>query len=262
MVLDRPAALWRECAEIVRFCRELTDEEWLAPSRAPGWRVQDVVAHLGASCHALFTPASLKLIGSKRIERTNDEFVDARREWAPARVLAEFELWSRRLRPLSLALDRTPLGRLPVPLGELGRFPARLLLNSALVFDQHTHLRHDLAPALGRPAPRTDELRIAVVLEWMIAVLGNQLRQARPSWLNRPIALSLGGPGGGRWRIGVDGTVTTAPADSGDSAVHIAGAAAEFPEWGTARSSWRDRDVKIDGDVDLGVALLDSLNVV
>ena len=224
MVLDRPAALRRECAEILRFCRELTDEEWLAPSRAPGWRVQDVVAHLGASCHALFTPASLKLIGSKRIERTNDEFVDARREWAPARVLAEFELWSRRLRPPALALDRSPLGRLP--------------------------------------APHTDELRIEVVLEWMIAVLGNQLRQGRPSWLNRPIALSLCGPGGGQWRIGVDGTVTAAPADSGDSAVHIAGAAAEFPDWGTARSSWRERDVKIDGDVDLGAALLDSLNVV
>ena len=77
------------------------------------------------------------------------------------------------------------------------------------------------APALGRPAPRTDELRIAVVLEWMIAVLGNQLR-----------------------------------------AVHIAGAAAEFPDWGTARSSWREWDVKIDGDVDLGAAMLDSLKLV
>ena len=31
----------------------------------------------------------------------------------------------------------------------------------ALVFDHHTHLRHDMAPALGRPVPGTDANRMA-----------------------------------------------------------------------------------------------------
>ncbi|MDT7636618.1 MAG: hypothetical protein QOC83_906 [Pseudonocardiales bacterium] len=283
--LDRAAALRREHAEIVRFCRRLGDEEWRAPSAAPGWRVQDVVAHLGGSCHAIFTPTSLKLLSSKDIERTNDVLVARRRDWEPARVLGEFERWGRRLATLTSVLSRTPVARVPAPLGELGRFPAAVLLSSAFLFDQHTHLRHDIAPALGRPAPETDGPRMSLVLEWMFAVLGNQLRAARPPWLTRPISISLAGAGGGRWRIGVDGGVTAvgpavgtaagaavgtaAGADVGtaagadrDSVTHIAGAAAEFPGWATLRAPWRERDVRIEGDEALGAALLDHMNVV
>jgi uncharacterized protein (TIGR03083 family) len=260
--LDRPAALRREHAEIVRFCRELGAEEWRAPSAAPGWRVKDVVAHLGGSCHAIFTPTSLKLLSSKDIERTNDVLVEQRRDWEPARVLGEFERWGRRLGTMTSVLCRTPVARVPAPLGELGRFPAAVLLSSAFVFDQHTHLRHDIAPALGRPAPATDELRMALVLEWMFAVLGNQLRAARPTWLTRPISISLAGVGGGRWRIGADGGVSAAPDAGGYDAAHITGSAVEFPDWATTRAPWRERDVRIEGDEALAAALLDHLNVV
>jgi uncharacterized protein (TIGR03083 family) len=266
VTLDRAAALRREHAEIVRFCRQLGDEEWRAPSAAPGWRVQDVVAHLGGSCHAIFTPTSLKLLSSKDIERTNDVLVARRRDWEPARVLGEFERWGRRLGTLTSVLSRTPVARVPAPLGELGRFPAAVLLSSAFLFDQHTHLRHDIAPALGRPAPATDGLRMSLVLEWMFAVLGNQLRAARPPWLTRPISISLAGAGGGRWRIGGDGGVTavggTAVGTDRDSVTHIAGAAVEFPGWATHRAPWRERDVRIEGDEALGTALLDHMNVV
>jgi uncharacterized protein (TIGR03083 family) len=262
MSLDRSAALRREYAEVVRFCRELSDEEWRTPSAAPGWRVQDVVAHLGGSARAIFTPTSLKLLASDDIERTNDELVARRRDWAPARVLAEFEQWGRRLGTLAGALGRTPVAGLRLPLGELGRFPAGVLLNSAFVFDQHTHLRYDIAPALGRPAPESDELRVAVVLEWMFAVLANQLRAARPAWLVRPIAVSLSGPGGGRWRVGVDGGIAEDTVGAGDTAAHIAGAAAEFPGWATTRTPWREADVRIEGDAALAGALLDGMNVV
>jgi uncharacterized protein (TIGR03083 family) len=280
VTLDRAAALRREHAEIVRFCRQLGDEEWRAPSAAPGWRVQDVVAHLGGSCHAIFTPTSLKLLSSKDIERTNDVLVARRRDWEPARVLGEFERWGRRLGTLTSVLSRTPVARVPAPLGELGRFPAAVLLSSAFLFDQHTHLRHDIAPALGRPAPATDGLRMSLVLEWMFAVLGNQLRAARPPWLTRPISISLAGAGGGRWRIGGDGGITavggtavggdggvtavggTAVGTDRDSVTHIAGAAVEFPGWATHRAPWRERDVRIEGDEALGTALLDHMNVV
>ena len=58
-------------------------------------------------------------------------------------------------------------------LAELGRFRVGQLLY-AIVFDTHTHLRHDIAPALGRTVPATDAGRMAVVLEWMMAVLSNE----------------------------------------------------------------------------------------
>ena len=260
MGLDRSAALRREIDEVTRFCRELDGAAWQTPSGVSGWRVQDVVAHLSANCRAIFTPASLKLLTSKDIERTNDELVDKRRQWPSARVLAEFERWGRRLAALSGVLSRTPAARVPMPLGELGSFPAAVLLNSAFVFDQHTHLRFDIAPALGRPVPDSDELRTAVLLEWMFAVLANQLRKARPEWLDRPVGIRLRGPGGGYWRIGADGAVT--PTESAGGAATVTGTASEFPGWGTARVPWRQRDVTITGDEQLATKLLDALNIV
>jgi hypothetical protein len=85
------------------------------------------------------------------IEKANDDLVDARRDRPSAEVLAEYRRWSRAFGGLVPVLTATPAARIEMPLGELGRFPARLLV-SAMVFDHHTHLRHDMAPALGRNA--------------------------------------------------------------------------------------------------------------
>lgn len=256
----RVAALRRERAELIRFCRELDDAQWRTPSKAAGWRVQDVVAHMGSGCHSIFTPASLKMLRSRDIERTNDVLVDARRGWTPAQTLAEYERWSRALTRVAQAICRTPLANLRMPLAELGKFPAGLLLAGAMTFDHHTHLRHDIAPALGLPTPDTDATRMTVVLEWMFAVLSNQLSAARPAWLEHPISMTLRGPGGGSWVIDAHGAVPGGN-DNAAAAV-IVGNAAEFPEWGTKRVDWRSRDVTVSGDADYGARFLDLVNVV
>jgi uncharacterized protein (TIGR03083 family) len=260
-MLDRVGALRRSAEEVTGFCRDLTAEQWAAPSRAKGWTVQDTVAHLGGAAHALFGPASLRLLGSKDIERTNDEFVERARGTTAANVLAEFETWTGRLATMAAALLRTPVAAAPLPLGELGRFPARLLLSSAFVFDQQTHLRFDLAPALDLPAPAADPRCTALVNEWMFAVLANQLSSARPAWLNRPLTVVLHGPGGGTWRIGVGGAVTEANGVA-DSAARIEGTVAQFPAWGTRRTPWRECEVEVSGDERLGTALLDEMNII
>jgi len=113
---------------------------------------------------------------------------------------------------------------------------------------------------LGRDAPATDANRMAVVLEWMMAVLGNQLPADRPPWLDRSVAISLSGPGGGRWVARPDGGTYVGSSD--ECAVQIAGRAIEFPEWGTQRVSWRERDVTIGGDADYAARFLDFVNVV
>ncbi|HTK64436.1 MAG TPA: maleylpyruvate isomerase family mycothiol-dependent enzyme [Pseudonocardia sp.] len=260
MSIDWTEALRRECAEMTRFCRELSVQEWRSPSAAPGWRIQDVVAHVGGALHALFTPASLKLVTTKDIERTNDEFVEARYTWTPAEVLGEFERWQGRVVRMAGVVTRTPAGRMPLPIGELGSYPLSLILGGALVFDQHTHLRHDMAPALGRPVPATDDLRMSAVLAWMFAVLANQLRAASPAWLDRPLSITLDGPGGGTWRIGTDGAVEQG-AGSG-TAAQISGASIDFPSWATCRTPWRTHDLKISGDEEYGARFLDAVNVV
>jgi len=245
---------------VLTLCRDLDDAEWQTPSAAKGWRVQDVVAHMASGLHGVFTPKMLTLMRSKDIERTNDVFVDERRGWAPAQTLAEYERWSARVIRVGAAACRTPLAGLRMPLAELGRFPFRLLIGGAFVFDHHTHLRHDIAPALDRPVPATDANRMAVALEWMFAVLGNQLRAARPSWLTQLVGITLDGPGGGNWLIHPDGSVTPGPVDA--AAAQIAGTAVAFPEWGTRRADWRDCDVQVSGDTDYGSRFLDELNVV
>ena len=101
---------------------------------------------------------------------------------------------------------------------------------------------------------------MSVVLDWMMAVAGNQLRQPRPAWLDRPLSISLTGPGGGCWTVNADGSVK--PGRAFNAAAQIEGTVLEFPEWGTKRADWRDRRVSLRGDTDYGARFLDALNVV
>lgn len=258
-VIDRHAAFRAQRADVLRFCDALSPADWRMDSRAAGWSVTDVLAHLGSSCHALFSPAGLRIMRADSVERSNDELVDARRDRTPAQVFSEYRRWSRVLGATIPVMTGTPLARLAVPLAELGSFPLRLL-PSASVFDQHTHLSYDIAPALGRRAADADANRMAAVLEWMMAVLSNQLAAAAPVWFDQPLSITLTGPGGGSWCVSNTGAVVPANGPSGVS--RISAAATEFPEWGTRRASWRDRDVRIDGDLDYGTAFLDWVNIV
>lgn len=261
MTIDRVAAFQRERAALLSFCAELSQSQWRADSAAAGWRVQDVVAHLGASCRALFTPAAITLLTTRDIERANNIPVDSRRHWHWSQVLAEYERWSgRTLRAASL-VARSPARALRTRLGELGSFTVGLVLPGALVFDHHTHLRHDIAHAIGAPAPGTDAGRMSVVVEWMLAVLANQLRANPPSWLRAPVCLELYGDGGGRWLIRPDGTIATAAGDCGPVA-SIRGNVNSFPVWATKRVDWRTSDIAISGNQELLTTLLDLMNIV
>ncbi|WNG85741.1 maleylpyruvate isomerase N-terminal domain-containing protein [Mycobacterium sp. ITM-2016-00317] len=261
MTLDRVAAFRRERCEMLAWCGALSETQWRADSAAPGWRVQDVVAHLGASCRALFTPAALTLLTTRDIERANDVPVDARRHWPPQRVLADYERWSGRALRAASVVAATPARSLRTRLGELGTFRLDVVLPGALVFDHHTHLRHDLAPAVDRTAPGTDAERMATVVEWMTAVLANQMKAAPPAWLDSPVTLELHGDGGGSWRISSDGTVA---ADTGAHRAErvIRSAVTTFPAWATKRVDWRASDVEISGDPGQLTTLLDTINIV
>lgn len=256
---DRTRALRAQRAEVLSFCASLGPADWRMNSRAAGWSIQDVVAHMGAGAHAMFGPAAVRLMRGNDIERLNDEMVADRRSWPPEKVLGEYRRWTGVFAAVMGPASGTPLGRLAMPLAELGAFPLRLF-TSALVFDTYTHLHHDMAPALGRDLPPPDADRMAGTLEWMMAVLSNQLRTGRPAALDRPVLIELSGPGGGSWLVGVQGSVQLVTADAG--ATRIRGAAVDFPEWGTKRVDWRERDVVVEGDVEYGARFLDWLNIV
>lgn len=248
---------------VLDFCRDLTPAEWATDSAAAGWRVRDVVAHLGATCHSLFQPLlTVRLMRSTQLERENDRAVDLRRDWPVERVLAEFENWSSRWARAVRLSSAGPLGSIRLPIGDLGRYPTRLL-PSMLTFDWHTHLRHDIAPAVGHPAPPTDAARMAAVVEWMLAGL-EQMNQDTMAWLEAPLTLTLTGPGGGTWLVTPAGAgrLTVQPAARPSSVAHITGPADGFPAWATTREKWRDHNLTVTGDELTASRFLDSINIV
>ena len=76
MAHDRILALKAQRRDVLDYCADLTDEQWNTPSRAAGWRVRDVIAHMGASCRVLFGPSVIQLIRSQGHRTHNEHLVD------------------------------------------------------------------------------------------------------------------------------------------------------------------------------------------
>ena len=102
------AALRAERAEMLNFTSSLTDDEWTAPSAAAGWRIADVVAHIGATARNSYTPAGLRTSFAASLEQLNEDPVDRRRDWSRADVMAEYQRASRRATTLLDVVRRTP----------------------------------------------------------------------------------------------------------------------------------------------------------
>lgn len=129
---DRVDAPRRERKAMLRCCHGLDEIGWQAESAAAGWRVQDVVAHIGSVGQVLFPSVSLTILRSKDIERTNDVFVGQRRGWTSARTLAEYETWSGWMTTMVSGVARTPLARVRITMAEFGRFSAELVPSDAM----------------------------------------------------------------------------------------------------------------------------------
>lgn len=258
----RLAALKTERRAVLDYCSGLAEVEWQVPSRADGWLVRDVVAHIGAAARTLVAmPNLIQTMRSADLEALNEDLVAKRREWPVDRVLEEFRRFSG-IGAVVLAAARGPVGAIRTPLGQLGRFPMRLT-PALFVFDWHVHLRHDIAPAVGKPAPETDETRLAVVLEWMLAGM-EQMQRTEMGWVDRPLALTLHGPAGGTWQIEPtrDGLLRVQAGTADGTAAQISGDSLEFPAWATTRTPWRAAKVSITGDADYATRFLDTLNIV
>lgn len=248
--------------DVLTVCSGLTEDQWFSPSCADGWRVRDVVAHMGSECKSMLSPMVVKQMLTKNIERLNDSTIESRREWPIDRVLTEFDVWSGRTVAFVSVAARPPLGGLPVPIGELGRYPTGLF-PSIFTFDFDTHLRYDIAPAIGLTLEPPTAQRTAVILDWLILGL-EQMNRTAMGWVDRPLALTLKGNGGGAWRVapGKGGKLRVSAGPATDAAAHITGEATEFVSWSTTRSPWRNADVELVGDTAFATKFLDTLNLV
>ncbi|WP_227983699.1 maleylpyruvate isomerase N-terminal domain-containing protein [Nocardia spumae] len=253
--------LSEERRAVAEFCAGLDDEQWAAPSAAAGWSVAEVVIHMTITARSLVTPSAAAFVATRDLERLNEQLVDERRSYTTKHVLPQFETWSRRGERALSVFTAPGLGRIRIPIGELGWYPLDLI-PAMLIFDWHTHLRHDIAPALDLAPPSTDPLRMHAIATWLAVLLERSHREAL-AWLDAPVAITLTGPGGGTWRIEPrGGRLRVRPGAAAGAAAHIAALALEFPQWATRRLPWRACAVAITGDRELGARVLDSINLV
>ena len=246
MTYDAIEAVRADRATLIEICGALTAADWKAESGCPGWSVQDVVAHIGVTFWQLQDPAQLPDVGSLAFERASDAYVESRRSWDPAKVLADYE-------DVSIdALDH--LGTLAsldivVPIEGLGSYPASVL-PSAWAFDHYTHIRADLfgprGPLTGPPPP-DDELRIGAALDWIEAALPQQNAEAAEA-----CQLELQIPGIRTIIFGASGGTPKATVTSAD--------ALSFVRWITQRDGWAELGGQAAGD-EAAVAAASKLRV-
>jgi uncharacterized protein (TIGR03083 family) len=249
---DAAAAGWRDLCAVVDA---LADEDWAAPSGCAGWRVQDVVAHLGANLHHVVAPAPPPPAGLGA-EVVQEHYVAARRHWSPAEVRAELDTYGDAAIERLRALQHEPLASKPLRLGDLGQYQLHQLAD-AYAFDLYCHVRNDLPT--GRALAPAETATLGAVVGWMLAGLPQMCGADLPE-IGPPIVLVLTGPGSGAWKIERHhvARLTSPPPPH---AVVVASTADDFVRWGTRRADWR-ASCTVTGDAALAAAVLDAVNIV
>jgi uncharacterized protein (TIGR03083 family) len=230
---DAIAAVRADRAALLEIGRSLTPAQWQAPSGCPGWRVQDVVAHLATEFWAVVDPSQLPDVAGQSLEHSAETWLDSRRNLSATAVLDDYEQISDTgLESLAgiAALD------MEVPLADAGTYPAAVL-PAAYAFDHYTHIRADLfAPRgpLDSTPPPADELRTGATLDWIEAALPRQNTSAAAE---ATLEIEVTGPGGRLIAFGSGPVKATVTSD-----------APAFVRWVTQRGTWADLGVLAAGD--------------
>ncbi|MBV1949044.1 maleylpyruvate isomerase N-terminal domain-containing protein [Streptomyces sp. BV129] len=245
----------------------LTHEEWLRPSACAGWRVRDVVAHLGAGARSVIDPLPEPPDAApmpEDRERQHDVLVLRRDEWSVEQVLEEYRTYAPKLGDLVAGFQHEPQASAPFTVPGLGVYPMHALANGQ-VFDYYCHLRHDLlgpAGPIDRVLPPPEHETVYAAVQWMMWGLPQMQGDALDTTVTAPVTFRLTGPGESEWTVtrpDPDGHLAVEERGGGD--VVVTSDAHAFIAWGTTRRDWRP-DCTITGPESLATPLLDALDIV
>lgn len=254
------AALRAEHSRALELFDSLTSDEWARPSGCAGWSVQDVTQHMAATFHSIADPSSIETGSTPDVEANAEVPVQARRDWSPEQVVAEYREWSEKGIAALEGLQEPPLATTVIPLANLGSHPMHILAN-AIAFDHYCHLRHDIGAAVRRAADLPhDPGVLEPTVEWMMAGIPQMCADSLASCehgvnivftdLRHTIYHLRRSVGSGPWEVG----------EGSDPSLPICVTSAhEFVNWATKRSDWREHAQLTDPDVG---PTLDALNVI
>jgi uncharacterized protein (TIGR03083 family) len=255
------SALQTEVDRALELFRSLTPDEWAAPSGCEGWRVQDVAQHMASTFHSIADPASIPGGTSSDVEENAEVPVQARRDWTPDEVVAEYVEWSAKGVGALSMMQEPGMAEMVIPLGNLGSHPMHILGN-AIAFDHYCHLRHDIGAAIPRAAalPR-DEPPLRATLEWMLAGIPQMCTEALAG-CSQGVNLEfsdVGEPSVYALQPGADGGLWTVSEGAADGLPTATSNVHDFISWGTKRADWRDMGVTVEG---AAAGTLDAINVI
>jgi uncharacterized protein (TIGR03083 family) len=259
------AAARQSNAQLAGIVPLVDDDQWELPSACAGWRVIDVLAHLGALAYESVCPPEPDPTWPKIRERYHDLRVNERRGWTHAEVIDEWQRYAPQQLDLLEAGQEPPHATEPITVTGLGVYPRHLLANTT-AFNVLCHLRFDMLAPRGplpftAPEP-TDEL-VAPAVEFMLAGLPQMQGPELDATVRDPLVLDLTGPGATITTVlPVDGSgrrLSVVPGSHGATTIHSA--AVDFIAWGTTRTPWRDY-CTITGDESAAAPFLDCLNII
>ena len=251
-----------ESAHVVALMDSLTPDEWAAQSGCDGWRVQDVVAHMGAVYRSICGDASIPSDPSGDAEKSAELAVAPRKGWSPDRVAAEYREWAPKGVAALTGLQEPPMADTVVPLGNLGSHPMHILGN-AIVFDHYCHLRHDIGAAIPRAAalPQDPEA-LAAILEWMLLGLPQMCAAALNGVSPQVVNLRFKGVAQGEFVLEPGSSLWTVTPGSRAGAPTVTTSAHDFVSWGTQRADWRKTSTITGGNEAAVGAILDAINII
>ena len=242
---------------------DLSIAEWSIDSGCRGWRIQDLITHMGFFLHTIADPRLvLPANPDGTTESLNDAAVQERADWSPEQAREYYTLQAEAGMHALAALQEEPLRSKMIRLGELGSYRLAQLAD-AVAFDHLVHLTSDLLVPHG-PVARRVSTTVAIdpAIDWMLAGLPQMCQRRLHLVLGKePVGVRLVGETARAFLLSRAGDAvvltetTDLPADTATTK------ATDFLRWATKRSAWRPV-VEIAGRRERVVPVLDAIRVV
>ncbi len=244
----------------------LTPDQWSAQSGCTDWRVQDVACHMASVFHQIADPATIDGGNGEDAEVDAEVPVQARKNWTPQQVMAEYNEWAEKGFAAISAMQEEPTASTVIAMANLGSHPLHIASN-AIVFDHYCHLRHDIGHAIPAAANLPhDDAALSAALVWMLAGTPEMCAPALAS-CTVGVNLVFEGPAAGSYAItppAAGATLWSVVAEANPAFASATGSAHDFVSWATKRANWSDH-VTLSGDSGAqagAAATLDALNII